>query len=98
MNFEEKTFNAKIRFAFLGEIEGMNGLFVQLGFECGENKTFNTQKRLVKTPYEILTILRVLGVNSWEELSRKFVRIKVIDKNIISIGNIMEDEWIEWDK
>lgn len=98
MSFEEKVYNAKIKFAYLGTNENVAGLHIQLAFDCGEGKSFYTTKRPVKNLLEISTILNTLSVASWEELSRKFVRIKVIDRTVIAIGNIIENDWLEWEK
>lgn len=98
MSFEEITYNAKIKFAYLGTVENAQGLYIQLAFDCGEGKSFYTTKRPVKNLLEISTILNTFSVASWEELSRKFVRIKVFDRTVTAIGNIIENNWIEWDK
>lgn len=97
MILEEKTYNAKIRFAWLGTEPDSTCLTIQFGFEY-EKGVINTTKKTLKDIREISVILSVLGVNSWEELQRKFVRIKVTDRNVLEIGNIIENEWLKWNE
>jgi hypothetical protein len=53
----------------------------------------------------IKQILYIVGVDKWEDLKGKYVRVKREDDNwsspIIAIGNIIEDKWFtpkEWFK
>lgn len=41
----------------------------------------------------ILRCLEVVGVNNWEALRGKTVRVKIDSGHIVSIGNILTDEW-----
>lgn len=45
----------------------------------------------------ISEILRVVGVDTWEDLKGKYIRIEDEGwgKSIKKIGNIMKDEWID---
>ena len=47
----------------------------------------------------IKRILEVVGVDTWEELEGKYIRIKDIhlDDRVTSIGNLMKEEWINFD-
>lgn len=47
----------------------------------------------------IMRILEVVGVDTWEELKGKYIRIKDIhlDDRVTSIGNLMKEEWINFD-
>ncbi len=47
----------------------------------------------------IMRILEVVGVDTWEELKGKYIRIKDIHLNdrVTSIGNLMKEEWINFD-
>lgn len=47
----------------------------------------------------IMRILKVVGVDTWEELEGKYVRIKDIHLNdrVSSIGNLMREEWVNFD-
>ncbi len=46
----------------------------------------------------IQRILEVVGVDSWEELKGKYVRVetKGLTQPIKKIGNIMKDEWVDF--
>ena len=47
----------------------------------------------------IMQILQVVGVDTWEELKGKYIRIKDchLDDRVSSIGNLMKEEWIYFD-
>lgn len=49
----------------------------------------------VKGLEAISRIMEVVGVNKWEDLSGKYIRIKDngLGSTIDEIGNLMEDEW-----
>lgn len=38
-------------------------------------------------------VLKVVGVEKWEELVGKYVRVKIRDGRIVEIGHITEDKW-----
>lgn len=46
----------------------------------------------------ILRILEVVGVESWEELQGKYVRVECDHSHIFRIGNILKENWIEFSK
>lgn len=51
----------------------------------------------------VIHTLKVIGVSRWEELTGKYVRIIVTDKNlqyvnISTIGNLMQDKWLDAEK
>ena len=89
-----KIFNAKVKFSFLGKEEG-KGLCFQLGFLCANNTTFVTDILPVNDMSIINKIVSILEIKSWEEINRKFARIKVQDGKIIELGNILEERWIK---
>jgi len=43
----------------------------------------------------IQRILKTVGVNSWENLKGKYVRVKVVDGLANAIGHITEDKWFD---
>ena len=47
----------------------------------------------------IMRILEVVGVDTWEELKGKYIRIKDchIGDRVSAIGNLMKDEWVDFD-
>ena len=42
----------------------------------------------------IMRILKVVGVEKWEDLVNKYVRIKSNQSEILEIGNIIENKWL----
>ncbi len=87
-----QVLNAKIKFSYLGFDVEKKDLQLYIGFDTtsGFYKT-----KACKVSYDLITdILNILELNSWEELPRKFARIKVNDRGIINaIGNIIDDRW-----
>ena len=47
----------------------------------------------------IMRILKVVGVDTWEELKGKYIRIKDchLGDRVSAIGNLMKDEWVDFD-
>lgn len=88
-----QTLNAKIKFSYLGICED-GSLCFRLGFDTQGGVTFQTNMINVSTQ-KITDILNTLEVRSWEELPRKFSRIKVENKTIKSVGNLIENKWVE---
>lgn len=95
INFEEepKIYNAKIKFTFLGPIDNFNGMWWQIGFEYEKGVTATNKVQLTDTN-KIKDILNTLEVRSWEELQRKYARIKVKDKVVVAFGNVIENRWV----
>lgn len=94
ISFEEvKTYNAKIKFSFLGTIDGFGGLWWQIGFEY-EGGVAYTEKVQLNDTARIKEILNVLELRNWEELPRKYARIKIRDKVVCSFGNVIENKWV----
>lgn len=87
----ETIINAKIKFTYLG-YNDKNQLIVRLGFECEGSKTFTTGT----IPFSFVPkILDVLELRSWEEVQRKFARIKLEGSNVVAFGNLIEDKWLK---
>ena len=89
--------NAKIKYSFLGIDESNIPLFY-LGFEYKENqewKTVATNKVTFLDTSFVKDLLSTLEVRSWEELPRKFARIRIRDGKVISVGNLLEEKWVE---
>jgi len=43
----------------------------------------------------IILILKTVGVEKWEDLVGKNIRVKAEDTKIIAIGHILKDNWFE---
>lgn len=41
-------------------------------------------------------ILQIVGVDSWEDLSGKYIRVKADWEKVYAIGNILEDRWLNF--
>lgn len=106
-----ETLNAQIKSTKLGFIS--NGIFdftLVLEIQGGGGFAFGgwaldqydkEKDRRVGTAYGmnmIMQILEVVGVNTWEELKGKFIRIKhtKLGDRVFSIGNLMKEEWIDF--
>ena len=43
-------------------------------------------------------ILNTVGVERWEDLTGKTIRVKATDAGVIAIGNILEDKWLDFEE
>lgn len=108
-----ETLNAQIKSTQLGFIS--NGIFdfnlvldiqggggVAIGGWALDQYDKEKNKRVGSTygMNVIMRILKVVGVNTWEELEGKYIRIKNahLGDRVSAIGNLMKDEWIDFDK
>lgn len=85
--------NAKVKFSCLGFAEGNSTMWYQIGFDC-EYGTVMTDKVCINDVEQISNILNILELHSWEELPRKFARIKIEGKKVTAIGNLIENKWL----
>ena len=89
--------NAKIKYSFLG-VDDSGTLIAYLGFEYKENnewQTLKTNEIVLLDPSFIKDVLNVLEVRSWEELPRKFARIRIDGYKVVAVGNLIEEKWME---
>ena len=86
--------NAKIKFSFLG-IDEEGTPLMQIGFDAKNGAQYVTDKVTFVDVSIIRDILNTLEVRSWEELPRKFARIKLDGRRVVAIGNLIEDKWME---
>lgn len=93
IDFSEKVYNAKIKFSFLGFDEDNLTIWYKIGFDY-EYGTIITEKVCLNSPEQIKNILNVLELRSWEELPRKYARIKINGKRIVAIGNVIGNNWV----
>lgn len=46
----------------------------------------------------VAEILRVVGVDSWEKLKGKHVRVKADWNRVYAIGNLLKDRWLNFEE
>lgn len=99
--------NAKIIRTMLGrEDHGIMTFMIYVEFGCcgcgvggyaidGYDRELKTRVFTAKGMEAISKILEVVGVDTWEELPGKYIRIKdnCWGTTIDDIGNLMEDKW-----
>lgn len=99
--------NAKITSTMLGrEDHGIMTfmIFIEFGACCcgvggyaldGHDRETKTRVFSAKSMEVVSKILEVVGVDTWEKLPNKYIRIKVNGwgSTIDEIGNLMEDKW-----
>ena len=83
------TFSIYVRFDNL-EYQGVGGYALDRYDRKAETRVYNA-----KGLEAISKILDVVGVNTWEQLPGKYIRIKDQGrgKSIDEIGHLMEDKW-----
>lgn len=109
----DKIINAKITGTFLGRedhdiptfgiyVQTAEGWCTTIGYYSLSGYDRESEKYDWCNFEIIFKILKIVGVNSWEELTEQYIRIKVPERRnapIIEFGNLVEDEWIninEW--
>lgn len=97
----EKIVNAKTEFSFLGLSKFTRKFVVQLGFityESGEAKIVRTKEIEINDIKFITDILNYLELQRWEDIPRKFARIKIDTETnqVIALGHWMENKWINF--
>lgn len=105
---ELTEYNAKITDTFLGfEDHGIFTFCLYLYYDhChqgyGHYSLEESGKGYPYTTEVIMEILKVVGVTKWEDLKGKLIRIRVsgagCETKIEAIGNILEDEWFNFEK
>ena len=90
----EKICNAKIKYSFLG-LDDNNVLVIQLGFDSGLGSLQSEKIDLVDAHF-IQEILNTLELTRWEDLPRKYARIKfdLDTKKVLAVGNLIEEKWV----
>jgi len=100
-----KIINAQIESTMLGyEDHGILTISLTLDFGEGSVQGFggyslgSRNNSDGKALHRHLTeILKVVGVDTWEELQGQYIRVKKegIDSRITAIGNLLEDKWFD---
>ena len=90
----EKVLNAKIKYSYLGFDED-HELKIQLGFDCELGTVQTTHIEFYDTEL-VENLLDALELQRWEDLPRKFARIKydTDTKRVVAVGNLIEEEWV----
>ena len=90
----EKIYNAKIKFSYLGTFDtSPSQLCYQLGFDY-EKGSIATKKIIVSNIEDVQRLLETLDLRNWEEVARKFARIKIENGEIKAIGNVIDNRWV----
>ena len=69
------------------------------GYALDHNPAHISGSKRVATEYGmamIMAILRIVGVDTWEELPGKAIRLKIESGTIVAIGNLLNDEWLHF--
>lgn len=97
--------NATITSTFLGLSRGIMTSFLHLEWQgsglgfggYAYDRTDQSTGNKVAINYSIpliREILAVVGVESWEELNGKLVRVETDGNRVTRMGNIMSDRWV----
>lgn len=91
--------NGICSFSLILDIQGGGGVAVGGWALDGPD---NKKEKRIGSAYGmsvIMRILKVVGVNTWEELKGKYIRIKdcSIGDRCTAIGNLMKEEWVDFD-
>lgn len=89
----EKVLNAKIKYSYLGFNEDAE-LVIEIGFDCEIGFVRTEQIEFYDTEF-VEKLLNTLELQRWEDLPRKYARIKVIDRKVVYIGNLIEEKWLK---
>lgn len=46
----------------------------------------------------IMKVIEVVGVDKWEDLKGKHIRVKAERSGVTAIGNFLGDEWLDFDE
>ena len=44
----------------------------------------------------IMEILKIVGVENWEDLKGQYIRVKATHDKVSAIGNLLEDKWLDF--
>ncbi len=95
MNNDLEIKNARIENASLGfEDHGILTAFLTLDYGNGGGQGFGgfTLDGIYCAEF-IKKVLKIVGVEKWEELKGEYIRVKAEHVKIHAIGNILEDKW-----
>jgi hypothetical protein len=100
-----ETKNAKITSTMLGlEGHGIMTFFLYLDYEgsvqgAGGYSLISSDIHKDKNAFGIAIIkeiLKVVGVDKWEDLKGEYVRVKASSNEVSAIGHILENKWLNF--
>lgn len=94
-----ETKNGIIENVFLG-YEGHGLLTCMIDINYGDSSSQGYGGYHLSGEYTDKTIrglLKTVGVESWDALKKKHVRVQIVNGRITSIGNIMKDMWFSFE-
>lgn len=94
MDSIETIENAKIKFTQTG-VDIYGSPYMQIGFELSNNRTVSTGLFSFNTTEKMKSILNVLELRNWEDLPKKYARVAILRDQVVRIGNILNDKWVE---
>jgi hypothetical protein len=94
--------NAVIKQTFIGIEQGVLGVY--LGVHVGGDQLVRIVNLQVESDGKpsaragdlIRNILEIVGVDTWELLSERAVRIKVEEGSVVAVGNLLTDNWLNF--
>lgn len=90
--------NARIESTHLGnEDHGILTIFLQLSYDRGSSQAFGGYNLTMpgQLGFWVNQILKVVGVEKWEDLKGKYIRVESDFGKVYRIGNLMEDSWFD---
>jgi hypothetical protein len=109
-----ETKNAKISSTMLGiEDHGIFSFYIYLdyggagqgaGGYCLDRPIKDDDNKFIKREATamagkiIMKILDIVGVEKWEDLLGKYIRVKAEYDKVHEIGNLLEDKWLNFEK
>ena len=91
-----KIVNAKIGKTYLGNGDGYMSYIIHVEWDSA-GTGFGTHDLRYYGIELIDRLLKVVGVECWEDLAGKHIRLKKRRRDTIDIGNIIKDDWLDLD-
>ena len=95
----DKEKNARIEKTFLGiEDHRFFTFFLHLDYGDSGHQGAGGYVLVGKSFGIIRKILEMVGINEWEELSGKHIKVKATHGGVCAIQNILGGEWLDFDE